>query len=296
MLYSYFLTKKEKSVAEATKELSKSLDKAYELYISLLVLMIDLTTYQDSRLDQAKHKYLPSEEDLNPNTKFVENAFIEKLKNNKTLQEYQKDAHISWREDDIFLKLMLDKILNSDVYNEYMAEGKRDYKSDCELWRNLLKKVILKDEELVEVLEAKSVYWNDDLSIMGTFALKTIKQFETDETADIQKMYKDEEDSCFGEKLFLLAIRECEENNQLIDKFVQTDSWDTERIPFMDRVIIGVALSEIKNYDQIPLKVSINEYIEIAKYYSTPKSASFVNGMLNSTIQYLKKQGRIIKD
>lgn len=297
MLYSYFLTKKERSVAEATKELAKSLDKAYELYMSLLVLMIDLTSYQDLRLDQAKHKYLPTEEDLNPNTKFVENLFIDKLKNNKSLLEYQKDAHISWQDDDIFIKLMLDKIVNSDIYKDYMAEESRSYEEDCELWRNILKKIILKDEELVDILESKSVYWNDDLSIMGTFALKTIKQFQMDENGgDIQKMYKDDEDSQFGEKLFLTAIRESEENNDLIDKYIQTDSWDKERIPFMDRVIIGVALSEIKNYDQIPLKVSINEYIEIAKYYSTVKSSSFVNGMLNSIILYLKKQGRIIKE
>lgn len=297
MLYSYFLTEKEKTKSEALEELLKSLDKAYELYISMLVLMIDMTDVQDLRLDQAKHKYLPSDEDLNPNTRFVENAFIQDLKKNEDLEAYLKELPISWRGDELFLKLMLDKVLNSEVYKSYMEAPGTSYKNDCEFWREIMKQVILKDEDLAEYLESKSVYWNDDLGVMGTFVLKTIKRFEeTLGSCTIQKMYKDDEDRNFGKDLFNRAVMEREDNERLIEQFVKKEHWEVDRIAFMDKVIMGLALSEIKDFDAIPTRVSLNEYIEIAKYYSTPKSGQYINGILNSAINYLKKEGRIAKD
>lgn len=297
MFYSYLLTKEGRTISNAKKELEKSLDKAYELYMSMLVLMIDLTDYHDLKLDEAKHKYLPTEHDINPNTRFADNKFIAKLRENEDLNEYLKETPISWREDIIFMKLMHDKIVHSKVYAEYMNAESASYEDDCTLWRELLKKVVFVDDDLLEMLESKSVYWNDDLSVMGTFVLKTIKQFANNpETATIQKKYKDEEDNQFGERLFECAVRENEENNKIIDRFVQKEQWDTERIAFMDRVILSVGLSEIKNFDNIPTKVSMNEYIEIAKFYSTPKSGQFVNGIINSAINYLKDCGRITKD
>lgn len=297
MLYSYLLTKEGKSVKEAEKELDKSLDKAYELYISILKFMIDLTELQDLRLDEARHKYLPTEEDMNPNTRFIDNKFIAKLKENKDLKAYLDENPVSWRDDIIFMKLILDKVLNSDIYEKYMSAEETTYADDCNLWKDLLKKVILVDDDFLELLESKSVYWNDDLSVMGTFVLKTIKQYASNpDTVTIQPKYKDEEDSEFGERLFSCAVRENEENNHIIDKFILKDLWDVERIAFMDRVVLGVGLSEVKNFDSIPTKVTMNEYIEIAKYYSTPKSSQFINGILNSAINYLKDSGRISKE
>lgn len=297
MLYSYLLTKEEKSVTEARKELEKSLDKAYELYISLLKLMIDLTDYQEQRLDEAKYKYLPTDEDLNPNTRFVDNKFIAKLRENEDLLAYLDETPVTWRDEIIFMKMLMDKILNSEVYANYMESDTCTYEDDCNLWKDLLKKVILIDDDFLEMLEAKSVYWNDDLSVMGTFVLKTIKQFASNQdSVTIQPKYKDEEDSEFGERLFNCAVRENEENNNIIDKFILKEQWDVERIAFMDRVVIGVALSEVKNFDSIPTKVTMNEYIEIGKYYSAPKSGPFINGVLNSAINYLKDCGRIDKE
>lgn len=297
MFYSYLLTKEGRTISNAKKELEKSLDKAYELYISMLVLMIDLTDYHDLKLDMAKHKYLPTELDKNPNTRFADNKFIARLRENKDLKAYLKDTPISWREDIIFMKLMHDKILHSKVYEDYMNAESVSFEDDCSLWRDLLKKVVFVDEDLLEILESKSVYWNDDLNVMGTFVLKTIKQISNNpDIATIQPKYKDEEDNEFGERLFECAVRENEENNKIIDRFVQKDQWDTERLAFMDRVILSVGLSEIKNFDNIPTKVSMNEYIEIAKFYSTPKSGQFVNGIINSSINYLKDCGRITKN
>ena len=297
MLYSYLLTKEGRTIKDAKKELEKSLDKAYELYISMLVLMIDLTDYHDLKLDMAKHKYLPTEHDINPNTRFADNGFIAKLRENEELNAYLKDNPVTWRDDIIFMKLMHEKIINSSVYKEYMEAENSDYASDCNFWNDVLKKVVFVDEDLQEILETKSVYWNDDLNVMGTFVIKTIKQFASDpDSATIQDKYKDEEDREFGERLFECAVRENEENNNIIDRFVQKEQWDTERIALMDRIVLGVALSEVKNFDGIPTKVSMNEFIEIAKYYSTAKSGQFINGILNSAINYLRDSGRISKE
>lgn len=297
MVYSYLLTKEGRTIKDAKKELSKSLDKAYELYISMLVLMIDLTDYHDLKLDMAKHKYLPTEHDMNPNTKFADNKFIAKLRECEELKEFLKECPISWRDEIIFMKLIHDKIVKSNVYKEYMETETSTMEEDCHFWREILKKVVFVDDDLHEILETKSLYWNDDLGVMGTFVIKTIKQFSSNlDNVTIQSKYKEEEDSLFGERLFDCAVRECEENNNIIDKFIQKDQWEAERIAFMDRVILGVALSEIKNFDSIPTKVTMNEFIEIAKCYSTAKSGQFINGILNSAITYLRDSGRITKE
>ncbi len=296
MLYSYFLTKEEKSFVDAKKELKKSLEMAYQLYNYIFVLMVELTDLQDRRLDAAKNKYLPTEEDLNPNTKFVDNLFIKRLRNSQVFADYQKENKLTWLDDDIFMKLMLDKVLKSDVYVNYMNNGSNDFVEDCELWRELLKKVILVDDDFTDQLEAKSVYWNDDLETIGTFVIKTIKRFENEGEKAFMPMYKDEEDSRFGEQLFTQAVQNRERSDELINKFVQTENWDTERIAFMDRVVMNVAVAEVLNYPAIPTRVTLNEYIEIAKYYSTPRSGQFINGILNSIINYLKDERVIVKE
>lgn len=295
MLYSYFLTSKERTLEDAKKELSKSLDKAYELYHALFVLMIDLTNMQDLHLDEAKHKYIPSEEDLNPNMRFVENGFVEALKNNQALEDYKKETPISWQDDYIFMKLMLEKVLNSDIYQEYMSADTTDFKNDCDFWKNILKKVILPDEDFAELLESKSVYWNDDLDIMSTFTIKTINKWAIGGKQDLFNMYKDKEDAAFGEELFMLVVKNRQQYDEIIDMFIQTESWDKDRIPIMDRIILMTAIAEIINFPKIPTRVTMNEYIEIAKYYSTAKSGIFVNGILNTIINYLKKEGTISK-
>lgn len=299
MLYSYLLTREGRTVTDAQKELSKSLDKSYELYISMLALMIDLTDYHDTRLDMAKNKYLPTESDMNPNTRLADNKFIAKLRENDDLIAFLEETPISWKDEIIFMKLMHDKIVNSDIYQKYMDAEEAGFAEDCNFWRNIMKELVFQDDDFLEMLESKSVYWNDDLGVMGTFVLKTIKQYASNpETATIQPKYNPDntDDSVFGEQLFDCAVRENAENNDIIDRFIQKEQWDAERIALMDRIILGVALSEVKNFDSIPTKVSMNEYIEIAKFYSNPKSGQFINGIMTSAISYLRDSGRINKD
>ncbi len=296
LLYSYLISANSMSIKDAKNDLEKSLDKGYELYYYLLLLMVELTELQANRIEAAKNKYLPTEEDLNPNTKLIDNLFINKLISDEDFKEYLQNNPITWREDDIFMKLELDRILKSDIYADYIATEGNEYVEDCLFWYSVMKNIILTDEELIDTLESKSVYWNDDLSTVGSFVLKTIKKFELNEETPILPKYRNYEDSVFGKELFSHIIEDMNYANSLINKFVQTEHWDADRIAKMDRLIMSVAISEILHYPSIPTKVTLNEYIEIAKYYSTPKSGQYINGILNSVVNYLKKSGKINKE
>lgn len=296
MLYAYMVSKDSMTLTTAKKELTKSLDKSYELYNALLKLMIELTDVQDLRLDEAKHKFLPTEEDLNPNMRFVENEFVKRLRADQTLADFVDDKKINWRDDELFVRLLLDKILRSEEYQEYMEMPQTSLVRDGEVWYQLMKKVVLPDENLLEHLQSMSVYYtDDDLQIMGQFVMKTIRRFEDEEAQPILPQYKNDDDSKFGEQLFSKAVAEMEENNSYIDQFVKTEKWDVERIALMDRVVMCTALTEIRNYPSIPVNVSLNEYIELAKDYSTPRSGQFVNGILNAVVNKLRADKVIIK-
>lgn len=296
MLYAYMVSKDSMTLTTAKKELTKSLDKSYELYNALLKLMIELTDVQDLRLDEAKHKFLPTEEDLNPNMRFVANEFVKRLRADQTLADFVDDKKINWRDDELFVRLLLDKILRSEEYQEYMEMPKTSLVRDGEVWYQLMKKVVLPDENLLEHLQSMSVYYtDDDLQIIGQFVMKTIRRFEDEEAQPILPQYKNDDDSKFGEQLFSKAVAEMEENNSYIDQFVKTEKWDVERIALMDRVVMCTALTEIRNYPSIPVNVSLNEYIELAKDYSTPRSGQFVNGILNAVVNKLRADKVIIK-
>ena len=296
MLYAYMVSKDSMTLTTAKKELTKSLDKSYELYNALLKLMIELTDVQDLRLDEAKHKFLPTEEDLNPNMRFVENEFVKRLRADQTLADFVDDKKINWRDDELFVRLLLDKILRSEEYQEYMEMPKTSLVRDGEVWYQLMKKAVLPGENLLEHLQSMSVYYtDDDLQIIGQFVMKTIRRFEDEEAQPILPQYKNDDDSKFGEQLFSKAVAEMEENNSYIDQFVKTEKWDVERIALMDRVVMCTALTEIRNYPSIPVNVSLNEYIELAKDYSTPRSGQFVNGILNAVVNKLRADKVIIK-
>ncbi len=294
VLYSHLINKDE--TLETTKaRLKDSLDKAYELYYYLLTLPIELTKLQERRIEAAKGKYMPSEEEMNPNMRFVENTFVSSLMLSQPLQEMVKAFSLTWSEDEVYLRLILDKILKSDIYEEYMTKEYVSENDDIDFWRQVMKKVVLPDEDLAELLESKSVYWNDDIDIVGTFVVKTIKRFASDDEMPFLPQFKDEEDAQFAELLFVNAVKNKERYMELIDKFVKKSSWDTERLAFMDVVILYVALAELEKVPSVPAVVTINEFVEMAKCYSTPNSGQFINGILYSIIKHLKNEGLLNK-
>lgn len=293
--YSYFITQ-EKSIAEAEKELLHSLKKGHELYYALLQLMIDLTDLQARRLEMARNKYLPTEEDRNPNMRFVENHFIKALRNNPDYTEHYKDQPFSWDiVADDFLRRMLDAIVASDTYHEYMNGPFNNEELDCELWRTLFKNIIAPSDDLTETIENLSLYWNEELNVEATFVLKTIKQFRSgSENIKLLPMYKDDEDRQFALDLFHNTLQNAKLYRSYIDRF--TKNWEIDRIAFMDVVIMMIAISELIKMPSIPTVVTLNEYIELAKTYSTEQSGTFVNGVLDAIVKELKKEHVITKD
>ena len=183
-----------------------------------------------------------------------------------------------------------------EIYKEYIAVAEQNIADDCEFWREIMRRVVLVDDNLVDVLEEKSVYWNDDLETIGTFVLKTIKKFADEGYDELLPQFKDDEDRRFGEKLFRCAVDNQDKYMELIERFVKKESWDVERLAYMDVVILLVAIAEVENVPSVPTRVTLNEYIEIAKYYSTQKSGQFVNGILNAIIVSLKKDGLLTKN
>ena len=285
-----------KNLDTAEKELFFSLSKAYDLYNYLLLLMVEVTKQANKRLNAAKNKLVPTKEELFPNTKFVENRFIAQLEVNKQLLEFSNNQKKTWENEADFVKTLCDKILESDIYKEYMASSDNSYEYDRELWRKLYKTFVFNNEALDNVLEDQSLYWNDDKEIVDTFVLKTIKRFEEKNGANQELLpeFKDEEDQEFARRLFRRAILNCDYYRHLISE--NTRNWDLDRVAFMDVVIMQCALAEILSFPNIPVSVSLNEYVEIAKLYSTAKSGSFINGTLDGIVNQLKKEGKLTKN
>lgn len=293
--YSYFITEN-KSIIEAENELLHSLAKGHELYYALLQLMIDLTDLQAQRLDAARNKYLPTEEELNPNMRFVENRFIKALRNNADYVEHNNNTPFSWSmAAENFLNSMLDTIVASDEYRAYMTGPFNDAEQDCELWRVIFKNIIAPSDELTEAIENISLYWNEELNIEATFVLKTIKHFRGEnENVKMLPMYKDDDDRKFALDLLHNTLKNEKLYRSYIEKF--TKNWEIERIAFMDVVIMMIAISELLQEPTIPTVVTLNEYIELAKTYSTEQSSNFVNGVLDAIVKELKKDGLITKN
>lgn len=295
-LYSYMLTKPERTLSAAVKDLDTSLSKTYELYHYLMRLPVELTHIQEMRLDEAKNKYMPTEEELNPNMKFVNNRLVAALADNEQLQQFAQEHTVTWNDDPLFERLMLDKVLKSDLYKDYMADEEDSMTSDCLLWQQLLKQVILPDENMADAIEQRSLFWTeDDMDLTAQFVTKTFRRIADGADDAILPMYKDEEDSQFGRELFTATVSLMPENNALIDELVQVSRWDKNRIVLMDRIIMCAALAEIRTFDKIPTAVTLNEYIELAKNFSTPASGKFVNGILNNAVKQLHKDGTILK-
>ena len=285
-----------KNLDTAEKELFFSLSKAYDLYNYLLLLMVEVTKQANKRLNAAKNKLVPTKEELFPNTKFVENGFIAQLEVNKQLLEFSNNQKKTWENEADFVKTLCDKILESDIYKEYMASETSSYEEDRELWRKLYKNIIFNNIELDQVLEDQSLYWNDDKEIVDTFVLKTIKRFDEKNGAkqELLPEFKDEEDQDFARRLFRRTILNADYYRHLISE--NTKNWDLDRVAFMDVVIMQIALAEILSFPNIPVSVSLNEYVEIAKLYSTPKSGGFINGTLDGIVNSLKKENKLTKN
>ncbi len=294
ILYAYYKSE-DKTPLMVEKELFYSIKKTYDLYYHLLNLAVVITDYAISRIDSKKNKLRPSYEDLNPNTKFVDNSFVNQLRNNNQLVNYLETEKISWVNNADTVKNLYDEIIQSDFFIEYMESTEVDYAADKDIWRKIYKKIILTSEDFDNSIEDQSIFWTDDVELVISFIIKTIKKFSPEEGnfQPLLPMFKDDEDVDFAKKLLHGSMKNGAEYRAVIDK--NTRNWELERIAFMDILIMEVAMSELMDFPTIPVNVTLNEYIEIAKTYSTEKSGIFVNGVLDNIVNQLKQENKLTK-
>lgn len=289
-----FLKSAKDSMDLSEKEFLFSIDKTYELYHLLLLLPAELAYSTQKDIDRRRQKLMKTEDDHNPSLKFVENQAIARLMASPKMTQYCTAKHIGWGDDSQLLcKHLLDKLQKSSYYQNYMEAGERSFKADLQLLVDFYQYELEDDEELYGYLEEKSIFWIDDIEFVLSMVIKSLKQLKENAEFSVPALYKNQEDENFGKQLFRKVLTGETQYHALIDE--HTSNWDLERIAFMDIVIMMTALAEVMNFSDIPTKVSLNEYIEIAKYYSTPNSSVFINGVLDKIIIDLKSQNLIQK-
>src|SRR4030042_2676219 len=294
LLYAYYKSADE-SLNKVEKELFHSINKTYELYHYLLLLILEITDYAASRIVIARQKNYPSEEDLHPNTKFIENKVIHQIRMNTDLNNYLNNNKLSWLKYPELIKKIYSRIRNSEDYKKYMDSPDRSFEDDKQILYNIYASCIATSEDLYNHLEEQSMYWNDEVEFVISIIIKTIKGFKEDDRENVRlfSLFKNNDDIEFVKRLFRKAVLHKEEHLELIEKFTQ--HWEIERIAFMDILILQLAITEVIEFESIPTKVTFNEFLEIAKYYSTNKSSIFIIGVLDKIIGYLKENNKFRK-
>lgn len=278
----------------AEKELLFSLSKAYDLYNYLLGLIVAITQEERRRVDIATRR-AEREGTETPSQRFAFNKFATQLEENKQLNLFMEDKKMSWENDVEAVRKLCDQIERSPLYQEYMMSDAEDYETDRELWRRIYRTLIQGNEDLDAILEEKSLYWNDDKEIVDTFLLKTIKRFDPANKADQELLpeYDDTEDREYALKLFRSTILNADTYQRYMSE--TSRNWNFSRLAYMDVVLMQIAIAEMLTFPNIPISVTINEYVDLAKLYSTPKSGGYINGMLDAIARHLVDTGRLLK-
>lgn len=293
LTYAYYQNGN-KNIDTAEKELFFSLSKAYDLYNFLLELIVAITREERHRVDIATQR-AQREGTEAPSAKFAYNQFAVQLEENKMLEEFVETQKQTWEEDIEFVRKFCNLIEQSAIYQEYMESGDDSYENDREVWRKLYKTLFLDNAELDALLEEKSLYWNDDKEVVDTFVLKTIKRFDPKNKSkqELLPEYKDEEDKDFARKLFRATILNAAQYQRYMSD--ASRNWDFSRLAYMDVVIMQIAIAEMLTFPNIPVSVTINEYVDLAKLYSTYRSGGYINGMLDTIARYLINSGHMLK-
>ena len=283
-----------KNIDTAEKELMFSLSKAYDMYNYLLALIVGITREARRHVEVAEARAKREGTPL-PSTKFIYNRFALQLEQNKMLNDFMETQKKSWDDQPEFLKKIYLQITESEIYKEYMDSADDDYQADRELWRKLYRTLIQDNPDLDALLEEQSLYWNDDKEVVDTFVLKTIKRFDEKNSASQELLpeYDSEEDKDYARKLFRATIMNGEEYQHYMSE--ASRNWDFSRLAYMDIIIMQIAIAEMMTFPSIPISVTINEYVELAKLYSTPRSAGYINGMLDAIAHHLVRTGRLMK-
>ena len=298
VLYSSVLAEN-MALTEAETQLELSCEATRDLYIYMLGIVSPLTKIAKDRIEAAKAKFNPTEEERNPNMKFAENALAKFLDSDVDFQKVYKKKKFEWAQYDLFLKKVMTSVASKDYYAEYMASESKSLEEDCKLFTRIFEEEFVDSEELEKILEDKSIYWNDDLAYSLTWCCKTFKNIAKGESWSLIPLYQSEmlsgagveSDKFFVKKLLKASFAGYERYTAMVAEAVS--GWEKERLFSTDVVLIAMGLAEAESFPTIPVKVTMNEYVEISKFYGTPKSRSFVNGLLDKLIQQLVNDGKI---
>jgi N utilization substance protein B len=290
-----FRSSSDQTIKQAEAELFHSINKSYDLYHLLLFSLLDVSKYAQERIEMKMQKKMPTAEDLNPNRRFVNNGIITNLQNNQALNKYIDTKKLSWIDHPELIKNLYESLSASDEYIQYMQKSEITLADDKQIIDYFFIHILAESEELYQILEEKSIYWNDDTEFVISMILKTLQKFKpnSSELKSLMPLFKDEEDKDFTKNLFRKAVLNHDENSKIIESHLL--NWDLDRVAFIDLLILELALCELIHFPSIPTKVTLNEYIDLARYYSTSKSRNFINGILDKMLKTLKNENKITK-
>lgn len=292
--YYGFLQKEDSLLENALRELDKSVMQSYDLYISLYCLLLRLRDFATEKIEIRQKKLLPTHEDLNPNKKFINNKVFSKISSNPTIEKYYSNSSFNWEDNPELIKSLWSQIENSEYFMKYLNLESNSYSADKSVLRKIINESIIDNDSFDKILEDKNIYWNDDLEFLLGIIIKNINQ--TPEDANylvIDDTFKTSEDEQFGKNLLKNTILNTISFDEIIKTFLQ--KWDLKRIAFLDRVILHLALCELLKMPDIPVKVAMNEYLDIARFYSTQKSNNFINGILDAVYIQHREAGTLNK-
>ncbi|WP_029033328.1 transcription antitermination factor NusB [Salinimicrobium terrae] len=292
-LYAYSQSENDNLKSEE-KFLLKSMDEMYDLYLLMLNLFVEIKDYAEDYLEKSQQKHLPSEEDVDPNRKFVNNELIAQLEKNKALNLALETRKLNnWKNDDEYVEILWSEIRKSELFQEYMSTRTSSFKEDKEFVITIFKEIIAPNEKLYDYLEDKKITWIDDLPLVNTAIVKMLQKASAGKEQGLTRLFKSTEDKDYAVELFRKTLL----NDQSLANEMEgkTPNWDKERIADIDTILIKMAICEFLKFPSIPVKVTINEYLEIAKEYSTPKSSIFINGILDKLSKEYRENGKLNK-
>ncbi len=256
---------------------------------------MQIADYASSRIEIALQKRIPSREDLNPNFKFINNQIIKNLRENEQLNKYLQDIKLTWINNPEIIKKLHNHIRMNQYFKDYMDDATVSFEQDKKLIVDIYTNDIANFEGIYQLLEEQSIYWNDEVEFVISMITRTIRGMKPGdgEGAQLSDLFRNEEDREYTKTLFRKTILRKDEYTELIKSY--TENWDIERIAFIDFLILKMAITEAVEFSSIPVRVTINEYIEIAKFYSTEKSGIFINGLLDKNFKHLKEENKIVK-
>jgi len=293
-LYAHYKSEG-KTINQSEKDLFFSIEKTYDLYHLLHLLIIDIRNAAIEKIELAKHKQIPVHDDLYPNIRFIENKLILQFQENYRLHKYIKIRKLSWINYPGLVKNLLRLLEGSEEYKIYMEAESSDYEADKKIIIDFLACYVADYDDLHQAIEEQSIFWNDDIEFIASMLIKTIKKYRSNNkyNGPLFELYKTAEDKKFVKDLFRKSVLKETDYRNLIDKY--TVNWEIDRIAFMDILVMQLAISEMIWFAEIPVKVSLNEYLEIAKFYCTERSSNFINGILDKIVHNLRRDKVIIK-